>query len=300
VHRRHRDDQRLRSHHRHPSVCRPCRHHDDKLTDSRGQTTRIHRSQVERRSTRGSPSGAVSHCASPQCRRVRPDDRVRAASKDYVAFADDDSWWAPGSLHAAADILGCYPTVAAQILIGPEQRVDPISGVMARSPLPRASTGHPTVLGVRRPRDHGPPVGVPKRRRIRPSSPLPGRGGTGGPGLGRPRSADPVCRCTITHRRVDVTPTLASARSLGRRSSLRSCGYPLPPWCSGRSPRHRARPPSPAGGHTAYAAGAGDAGAPIRHLIRPDMTRLVRRPETVLPAGEPPPDDDEVEAFRPR
>ena len=65
---------------------------------------------------------------------------ARAASSEFVAFADDDSWWAPGSLHAAADILASHPAVAAvvaRILVGPQERVDPISTVMARSPLPR-------------------------------------------------------------------------------------------------------------------------------------------------------------------
>jgi GT2 family glycosyltransferase len=75
---------------------------------------------------------------------------ARAASSEFVAFADDDSWWAPGSLHAAADILASHPAVAAvvaRILVGPQERVDPISTVMARSPLPRASSGHPTLVG---------------------------------------------------------------------------------------------------------------------------------------------------------
>jgi GT2 family glycosyltransferase len=75
---------------------------------------------------------------------------ARAAHTEYIAFADDDSWWAPGSLRAAADILASHPAVAAvvaRILVGPHERVDPISTVMARSPLPRASSGHPALLG---------------------------------------------------------------------------------------------------------------------------------------------------------
>ena len=75
---------------------------------------------------------------------------ARAAHTEYVAFADDDSWWSPGSLRGAADILASYPAVAAvaaRILVGPQEQVDPISTVMARSPLPRASSGHPTLLG---------------------------------------------------------------------------------------------------------------------------------------------------------
>jgi GT2 family glycosyltransferase len=59
----------------------------------------------------------------------------------YVAFADDDSWWAPGSLERAADLLDGHPRLAlvnAHILVNDEQRDDPICLEMAQSPLPRA------------------------------------------------------------------------------------------------------------------------------------------------------------------
>ncbi|WP_275006726.1 glycosyltransferase family 2 protein [Promicromonospora iranensis] len=64
---------------------------------------------------------------------------VRAATTPFVAFADDDSWWAPGSLHDAADVLAGHPRlglVCARILVGPEERTDPVSEQMAASPLP--------------------------------------------------------------------------------------------------------------------------------------------------------------------
>ncbi len=57
-----------------------------------------------------------------------------------VAFADDDSWWAPGSLAAAARAFRDHPRlglVNARILVGPEERLDPTCAEMARSPLPR-------------------------------------------------------------------------------------------------------------------------------------------------------------------
>jgi hypothetical protein len=34
---------------------------------------------------------------------------VRAATTQLVAFADEDSWWAPGSSHEAAAVLAGHP-----------------------------------------------------------------------------------------------------------------------------------------------------------------------------------------------
>lgn len=70
---------------------------------------------------------------------------VYAATAPYVAFSDDDSWWAPGSLARAAGAFDSHPelgVVAARILVGPDERLDPVSATMARSPL-RASDGLP-------------------------------------------------------------------------------------------------------------------------------------------------------------
>ncbi|MDP8949369.1 MAG: glycosyltransferase [Actinomycetota bacterium] len=64
---------------------------------------------------------------------------VQAVDTPYVAFSDDDSWWAPGSLCRAADLLEAHPRLgllAARILIGPEEREDPVCVEMAASPLP--------------------------------------------------------------------------------------------------------------------------------------------------------------------
>ncbi|WP_369135502.1 glycosyltransferase family 2 protein [Modestobacter sp. I12A-02662] len=42
-------------------------------------------------------------------------DGVRRTSTRYVAFADDDSWWAPGALERAADLLDAHPRVAVVV-----------------------------------------------------------------------------------------------------------------------------------------------------------------------------------------
>ena len=63
---------------------------------------------------------------------------VAAATTPYVAFADDDSWWAPGALDTAVAALERFPTlglVAARVLIGPSERLEPVSVQMAESPL---------------------------------------------------------------------------------------------------------------------------------------------------------------------
>jgi GT2 family glycosyltransferase len=67
---------------------------------------------------------------------------ARAAGTPYVAFSDDDSWWRPGALRRAADLLDANPALAvvqARILVGPEEREDPICAELARSPLPGAA-----------------------------------------------------------------------------------------------------------------------------------------------------------------
>jgi GT2 family glycosyltransferase len=64
---------------------------------------------------------------------------VEAAATPYVAFADDDSWWAPGSLATASSLFAAHPSVAvlaARILVGHTQIVDPVCREMAASPLP--------------------------------------------------------------------------------------------------------------------------------------------------------------------
>ncbi|MEU0158274.1 glycosyltransferase [Streptomyces sp. NPDC006261] len=76
---------------------------------------------------------------------------VGHARTPYVAFSDDDSWWRPGALRRAADLLDAHPRLgllAARSLVGPEEREDPLNELLARSPLP-AEPGLPgrPVLG---------------------------------------------------------------------------------------------------------------------------------------------------------
>jgi GT2 family glycosyltransferase len=76
---------------------------------------------------------------------------VLAATTPYVAFADDDSWWAPGALGRAVELLEAHPAVAlvaGRILLGPDERVDPLSLEMAAAPLGTSPGGAgPDVLG---------------------------------------------------------------------------------------------------------------------------------------------------------
>ena len=63
---------------------------------------------------------------------------VRLAQTPYVAFSDDDSWWAPGALARAVQRLDAFPRlslIAARMLVGPDHELDPICRVMAMSPL---------------------------------------------------------------------------------------------------------------------------------------------------------------------
>src|SRR4051794_25603838 len=76
---------------------------------------------------------------------------VEALGTPYVAFSDDDSWWAPGALARAAELFDANPRlglVAARILVGEDERLDPVCAAMEGSPLP-AGDGAPgrAVLG---------------------------------------------------------------------------------------------------------------------------------------------------------
>ncbi|MEV0895707.1 glycosyltransferase [Actinoplanes sp. NPDC049802] len=64
---------------------------------------------------------------------------VRRTRTPYVAFCDDDTWWSPGSLSRAADVLDAHPRLAlvnARIMVEPAGSEDPIVAELRNSPVP--------------------------------------------------------------------------------------------------------------------------------------------------------------------
>ncbi|MDQ0913622.1 GT2 family glycosyltransferase [Streptomyces canus] len=98
-------------------------------------------------STDGTAVAVARH--HPEVLLLRPGRNLGAVGRNlavchvhtpYVAFCDDDSWWAPGALSGAADLLDRHPalgTVTARIVVEPDGVEDPIVGELRNSPLPR-------------------------------------------------------------------------------------------------------------------------------------------------------------------
>ncbi|MDJ1132833.1 glycosyltransferase family 2 protein [Streptomyces iconiensis] len=82
--------------------------------------------------------GVHLHALPQNAGALARNDGVRLLGTPYVAFSDDDSWWAPGSLDRAADLLDAHPRlglVSARTLVGPGELPDPLNEVLAASPL---------------------------------------------------------------------------------------------------------------------------------------------------------------------
>jgi GT2 family glycosyltransferase len=74
---------------------------------------------------------------------------AEVATTPLVAFCDDDSWWAPGALPRAAGHFARHPRLgllAARILVGEDERLDPTCVAMAAGPRPPGAPG-PAVVG---------------------------------------------------------------------------------------------------------------------------------------------------------
>jgi GT2 family glycosyltransferase len=101
---------------------------------------------IDNASTDGSADAAIER--HPDVRVIRLRRNIGAAARNagvaaaqtpYVAFCDDDTWWAPGALARASKVMDCFPRLAALtacVLVGSEARIDPACARMARSPLP--------------------------------------------------------------------------------------------------------------------------------------------------------------------
>ncbi|GAA4932876.1 glycosyltransferase [Streptomonospora halophila] len=77
---------------------------------------------------------------------------AEALDTPYIAFCDDDTWWEPGSLALAADLLDAHPDAAsltARILVEPSLREDPITPELRDSPVPApAHLPGPALLSI--------------------------------------------------------------------------------------------------------------------------------------------------------
>jgi GT2 family glycosyltransferase len=113
---------------------------------------------IDNGSTDGTAELVRAHCPGVQVVGLRRNHGAAARTigarlldSPYVAFSDDDSWWAPGALSRAVDLLNRHPrlaVVAARVLVGPDRRLDPVCDQMAHSPLPPAADlPGPAVLG---------------------------------------------------------------------------------------------------------------------------------------------------------
>jgi GT2 family glycosyltransferase len=83
---------------------------------------------------------------------VARNEAVRRLRTTYVAFCDDDTWWEPGALTTAADVLDAHEglaSVTGRILVEPGGHDDPIVPELRGSPLPAPDwMPGPALLGI--------------------------------------------------------------------------------------------------------------------------------------------------------
>jgi N-acetylglucosaminyl-diphospho-decaprenol L-rhamnosyltransferase len=108
---------------------------------------------VDNASTDGTPDLVAERF--PQVRLVRLDRNAGAAGRNagveaidapYIAFAEDDLWYEPGALRAAADVLDAHPVidlVNAHVRVGEDARPEPIHEDMVDTPVPERRPGLP-------------------------------------------------------------------------------------------------------------------------------------------------------------
>ncbi|KAB1650588.1 glycosyltransferase family 2 protein [Pseudoclavibacter endophyticus] len=63
---------------------------------------------------------------------------MEQVNTEFVAFCDDDTWWEPGALDTAADVLSAHPrlgVLTGKILVEPGSREDPINAELEHSPV---------------------------------------------------------------------------------------------------------------------------------------------------------------------
>lgn len=111
----------------------------------------------------GSTDGTADAVAAayPEVALLRSEENLGALGRNlavdgidtpYVAFCDDDTWWEPGSLTRAADLLDAHPglaSVTARILVEPSLAEDPITPELRDSPVPGPEwLPGPALLGV--------------------------------------------------------------------------------------------------------------------------------------------------------
>jgi GT2 family glycosyltransferase len=75
---------------------------------------------------------------------------VRRVATDYVAFCDDDTWWAEGALERAVQTLDAYPrlgVLSCRVLVGEHEIEDETCRRMSASPLRIPGQSRPALIG---------------------------------------------------------------------------------------------------------------------------------------------------------